>query len=155
ANWPLACAALAALRRRADRSERSDEVVTHFEKLYPWPIHFALAYLLAVDPRPPVGDPAAGAKDWWGENLIVPGLFRDYFAERERMGDEPAFGTALGAASASPPAVIRAFLQRVNHSYATALIRELDNVQRASVDRTFLASVGRFWADRKDKELLI
>ena len=37
----------------------------------------------------------------------------------------------------------------------TALIRQLDNVQRASVDRTFLASFGRFWADRKDNELLI
>ena len=57
ANWPLACAGLAALRRRADRSERSDQVVAHFEKLYPWPIYFALAYLLAVEPRPPVGDP--------------------------------------------------------------------------------------------------
>src|SRR5215467_13663408 len=54
ANWPLACAALAALTRRADRSERSGEVVAHFEKLYPWPIHFALEYLLAVEPRPPV-----------------------------------------------------------------------------------------------------
>jgi hypothetical protein len=35
ANWPLACAALAALKRRTDRSERSGEVVAHFEKLYP------------------------------------------------------------------------------------------------------------------------
>ena len=86
ANWPLACAGLAALRKRADRSERADLVVAQFEKLYPWPIYFALAYLLAVEPRPPVGDPAAGAKDWWGDNLIVPGLFRDYFAERERLG---------------------------------------------------------------------
>ena len=92
ANWPLACAGLAALKRRADRSERADEVVAHFEKLYPWPIYFALDYLLAVEPRPPVGDPAAGAKDWWGDNLIVPGLFRDYFAERERLGDAPVFG---------------------------------------------------------------
>ena len=89
--------ALAALRQRADRSERSDEVVAHFEKLYPWPIYFALAYLVAVEPRPPAGDPVAGAKDWWGDNLIVPGLFRDYFAERERLGDAPVFGSALSA----------------------------------------------------------
>jgi ATP-dependent Clp protease ATP-binding subunit ClpC len=155
ANWPLACVGLAALKRRPDRSERSDQVVAHFEKLYPWPIYFALDYLLAVAPRPPVGDPVAGAKDWWGDNLIVPGLFRDYFAARERLGDEPAFGSALGAAYASTPVQIRAFLQRVNHAYAAALMRQLDNVQRASVDRTFLASFGRFWADRKDTELLI
>ncbi|HKD57065.1 MAG TPA: hypothetical protein VKD45_06100, partial [Hyphomicrobiaceae bacterium] len=103
ANWPLACAALAALTRRADRAERSGEVVAHFEKLYPWPIHFALEYLLAVEPRPPVGDPAAGAKEWWGDNLIVPGLFRDYFARREELGDAPAFGPALTATYASSP----------------------------------------------------
>jgi hypothetical protein len=58
ANWPLACAALAALKKRADRSERADEDVAHFEKLYPWPIYFALAYLLAVEPRAPVGERA-------------------------------------------------------------------------------------------------
>jgi ATP-dependent Clp protease ATP-binding subunit ClpC len=155
ANWPLACAALAALRKRPDRSDRSGEVVAQFEKLYPWPIYFALTYLLTIDPRPPMGDPAAGAKDWWGDNLIVPGLFRDYFAECERLGDTPVFGPALGASYASPPAQIRAFLQRVNHTFASALIRQLDNVQRASIDRTFLASFGRFWADRKEVELLI
>jgi len=147
ANWPLACAALAALKRRADRSERSGEVVAHFEKLYPWPIHFALEYLLAVEPRPPVGDPVAGAKEWWGDNLIVPGLFRDYFARRESQGDAPAFGPALNAPYASSPEQIRAFLQRVNHGFATALMRQLDNVRRANVDRTFLVSFGRFWAD--------
>lgn len=155
ANWPLACAALAALKRRTDRSERSGEVVAHFEKLYPWPIHFALEYLLAIEPRPPVGDPIAGAKEWWGDNLIVPGLFRDYFARRESLGDTPAFGSALSAPYASSPDQIRAFLQRVNHGFATALMRQLDSVRRASVDRAFLASFGRFWADRKDRELLI
>ena len=155
ANWPLACAALAALTRRADRAERSGEVVAHFEKLYPWPIHFALEYLLAVEPRPPVGDPAAGAKEWWGDNLIVPGLFRDYFARREELGDAPAFGPALTATYASSPDHIRGFLQRVNHAFATALMRQLDTVRRASVDRAFLGSFGRFWADRKDRELLI
>ena len=33
ANWPLACAGLAALKRRADRSQRTDQVVAHFDKL--------------------------------------------------------------------------------------------------------------------------
>ncbi len=154
ANWPLACAGLAALARRVDRDERVEEIVPHFEKLYPWPIYFALECLLAADPRPPVGAPIAAAKDWWGDNLIVPGLFRDYLAEREGLGDEPLFGPELRESYASPPAVIRAFLQRVTHPYATALIRRLDEFQRASVDRTFLTSFGRFWADRKDGELL-
>src|SRR5258705_468642 len=60
ANWPLACAGLAALQARADRSERANEDVAQFEKLYPWPIYFALKCLIVVEPRPPVGDPVAG-----------------------------------------------------------------------------------------------
>ena len=155
ANWPLACAGLAALKRRPDRNERIGLVVAQFDKLYPWPIYFALSYLLSVEPRPPLGDPVAGVKDWWAENLIVPGLFRDHFAERERLGDEPVFGSALSAGYASTSAQIRSFLQRVNHTYAATLIRQLDSVQRASVDRAFLSSFGRFWVDRKEPEILI
>jgi ATP-dependent Clp protease ATP-binding subunit ClpC len=154
-NWTLACAALAALIGRADRNEAIDDVVAHFDKLYPWPMYFALRYFTVVEPRPPLGAPVAGAKDWWAENVILPGFFRDHFLERERLGDGPDFGSALQATYASPPGTIKAFLQRVNHPHATALIRQLDTFQRASIDRTFLASFGRFWADRKELELLV
>jgi ATP-dependent Clp protease ATP-binding subunit ClpC len=154
-NWTLACAALAALIGRADRDDAVDDVVAHFDKLYPWPMYFALKYFTVAEPRPPVGAPAAGAKDWWGENVIIPGFFRDHFAQRERLGDAPEFGSALQATYASPPGTIKAFLQRVNHAHATALIRQLDSFQRASIDRAFLSSFGRFWADRKELELLV
>ena len=155
ANWPLACVALAALRTRSDGSEIADDVVAHFDKIYPWPIYFALRYLASVDVPPPVGAPVMAAKDWWGENLIVPGLFRDYFAECERLGHVPSFGSAVYAANASPHATIKAFLQRVHHPFSAALIELLDSFQRASIDRTFLGSFGRFWRDRKERELLV
>ena len=51
--------------------------------------------------------------------------------------------------------MIKAFLQRISHPTCEALIRQLDNQQRASIDRTFLGSLGRFWADTKDADLLI
>ena len=154
-NWTLACAALATLVGRPDRDDAVDDVLAHFDKLYPWPIYFALAYFAVAEPRPPVGAPVVGAKDWWCENVILPGFFRDYLAQRERLGDEPAFGSALQATYASPPGTIKAFLQKVNHPHAAALIRQLDTFQRASIDRTFLSSFGRFWADRKELELLV
>jgi len=155
ANWPLACVGLAALDRRGDRGELAEEVLAHFEKIYPWPIYFALQYLLHLEQRPAVGAPVVAAKDWWGDNLVVPGLFRDYFAERERLADPPVFESALEAGYASPHAVIKAFLQRVNHPYAAALVRQLDTIQRANIDREFLTSFGRFWSDGRTGELLI
>jgi ATP-dependent Clp protease ATP-binding subunit ClpC len=154
-NWTLACAALATLVGRPDRDDAVDDVLAHFDKLYPWPVYFALAYFAVAEPRPPVGAPVVGAKDWWCENVILPGFFRDYLAQRERLGDEPAFGSALQATYASPPGTIKAFLQKVNHPHAAVLIRQLDTFQRASIDRTFLSSFGRFWADRKELELLV
>ena len=97
-------------------------MVAHFDKLAPWAMYFALEYFLAVEPRPPVGAAVAGAKEWWRDNPILPLLFQDYFARRAGLGDAAEFGPALDAPSASPPAVIRAFLDRVNHPLAAALI---------------------------------
>jgi ATP-dependent Clp protease ATP-binding subunit ClpC len=155
ANWALACAALAALARRADGHTRLDEVQVQFDKLYPWPMYFALSYFAQLASRPPVGAAAVGAKDWWGENKVIPLLFRDYFALRERLGDTPSIGSVLHAEYASPVATIQGFLRRVNHPFSAALIRQLDSEQVARIDRSFLISFGRFWADADQADLLL
>ena len=110
-----------------------------------------------MDVPPPVGAPVVAAKDWWGENLIVPGLFRDYFAECERQGDVPSFGSALQTPATPrrmPPS--RPSCRRVHHPFMpTALIQQLDSFQRASIDRTFLGLVRPLLGDRKERELLV
>ena len=155
ANWALSCAALEALSARADRDEGVEEVQAQFDKLNPWAMHFALKYFLAAEPRPAVGAAAVGAKEWWCDNLIIPVLFRDYFQARQRAGDTPLFGSSLQMPSASPPQAIKAFLDRINHPFATALVTQLDSIQRASIDRAFLGSFGRFWTEGKDLDALV
>jgi ATP-dependent Clp protease ATP-binding subunit ClpC len=155
ANWALSCAALEALDKRFDRDDALDEVLAHFNKLHPWAMHFALEFFLGVEARPAVGAPAAGAEEWWCDNAIIPVLFRDYLQARQRLGDTPVFANALQAASASPPQVIRAFLARISHPFATALIKQLDTIQRASIDRSFLGSFGRFWTEGAGLDTLI
>jgi ATP-dependent Clp protease ATP-binding subunit ClpC len=152
ANWGLACAALAALRERPDRREAVDEIVAHFERFLPWPMHFALEYFVAADERPPVGAPVAGAQFWWGDNIVLPMLFRDYFTQRERLGDTPTFGVAPPAAASEP---IKFFLERVHHPFAKALIDDLGTLRRANVDHAFLTSFGRFWEESKGINALI
>lgn len=153
ANWGLGCAALAALKQRADGGQAVDDVMTHFDKLYPWPMYYALEYFVGVQPRPPVGAPVAGAKDWWCDNVIIPVLFRDYFAARERLGDAPLFGDVAPPAAAS--ALIKGFLERVSHPYAKALIDHLQSLQQTTIDRAFLTSFGRFWQDGRDAQALV
>ena len=152
ANWGLASAALAALKRRPDGGQAVGEIVAHFDKLQAWPMHFALEYLVAAETRPPVGAPVAGAQYWWADNIVVPMLFRDYFTQRERLGDAPTFGTAPPASATEN---IKFFLERIHHPYAAALIEDLNTLRRANIDHAFLTSFGRFWSESKGINILI
>ena len=125
-------------------------MVAQFDRVAPWAMYFALEYFLTAEPRPPVGAAVAGAKEWWRDNPILPLLVRDYFARRAELGDVAEFGSALDEPFAAPHAVVRAFLERVNHPLARALVAELDEIVRGSIDRAFLTTFGRFWADRAE-----
>ena len=154
-RWVLSCAALAALARRDDRNEVLSQILAYFDNITPWGIHFALAYFLACNPRPAVGAPLAQAKEWWRDNIFIAPMFRDHFAERERLGDPPVLDAGIEHASAAQHAVIKAFLERVHHPMAVRLSLSLDSLQRESVDRTFLNSFGRFWTSAKGHDILL
>jgi ATP-dependent Clp protease ATP-binding subunit ClpC len=151
ADWTLACAALAALAKRGDGTHALDRVLAQFDRLVPWAMYFALAYFVEIVPRPPVGAPVVGAKDWWPNMPVLPLFFRDYFVRRAAFGDAAEFGKALHSQGASPIPFIKAFLERVDHPLATALMSRLDTAQKGNVDHVFLTSFGRFWADQKKK----
>ena len=147
-NWGLGCVALAALQRRQDGQQAMSQVVAHFDKLYPWPMHFALDYVAAAtEPRPAVGAPVAAAKEWWCENPVILMLFRDYFEQRRKAGDAPVFGVTVPTMANS--AAVKTFLEAVCHPYAAALIDDLQQRQRSTIDRAFLTAFGRFWEGKE------
>ena len=153
-NWALSCAALAALPDRADGAQLAPAISADFDKLHLWAMFFALKYLATLDNRPAVGEALTGAKEWWAENVLITGFFREYFALRATKDDNATFGAALERTGA-PTAAIRAFLERVGHPMAKTLLAELDSRTRTNIDRSFLAAFGRFWSDKKDGEVLI
>jgi ATP-dependent Clp protease ATP-binding subunit ClpC len=155
-NWALNCVALAALEERADRGQAAPDVAAHFDKLAPFAMYFALHLLLVADPRPPSGAPAAGAREWWTENPIIPLIFREYFLERERLGDAPEFGPSIASVPDATLPEVRSFLSRLSLPYADRLLDALQGrQQRASIDRVFLTSFGRFWDARSGPDILI
>jgi ATP-dependent Clp protease ATP-binding subunit ClpC len=154
-NWALSCAALAALGQRPDGAELAQAIGADFDKLHLWAMFFALNYLCGLEHRPPVGQPLAAAKEWWAENVLILSFFRDYLSQRAAKNDSATFGASLARTPSASTGAIRAFLERVNHPMARALIGELDSLQRSNVDRGFLGSFGRFWSESKDDELLI
>ena len=84
-----------------------------------------------------------------------PSAFREYFLERERLGDAPEFGPGLANVPDAVLPEVRAFLSRLGLPYADRLLNALQGRQpRANVDRVFLTSFGRFW-DAKPADILI
>jgi ATP-dependent Clp protease ATP-binding subunit ClpC len=153
-NWVLSCAALAALARRNDSEPAAEQIVAHFDRLAVWAMYFALAYFVRLSARPPVGAPAVVAKDWWRDNPVLIMIFREYLERSAACGDAAAFGPALHTSSASSLPIIRAFLERVTHPLAAALIAQLDDITRYQINRGFLTTFGRFWT-AQDAQALV
>ncbi len=154
ANWALSCVALCGLAARVDRESVREQVVSGFDRLTPWAMHYALAYFLGCLTRPPVGAAYVNAKEWWKDNPIIQLDAQEYFDESERLGDVASFGGAIDALLPASYPLIRGILERVNNALARQLVLELDAKQSAVVDRTFLASFGRFWGQGEKLDLL-
>ena len=140
-NWALSCTGLAALAGRPDRAGAQAQVLAAFDRLAPYAMHYALCYFLTLPERPAPGAPFVNAKEWWRDNSVATMAARDYFDEVELWGDAPSFGAALDAVPAASYPVIRGFLERLRHPFASRLMQVMDAKQRAVVDRTFLCLV--------------
>jgi ATP-dependent Clp protease ATP-binding subunit ClpC len=164
-SWSLSSAALASLRKRPDRNQVTDRVLTQCDHFSPWAMYFAVELLFEAEPRVAVGAPLSRAKDWWIENRWMPNVFRDYLARCAARDAAITFGSSLTARRVAPHDVIRKFLRAVTHPAAATLIEELDNIPslpdeldapNASAENTSaLNAVGRFWKNQQGIEILV
>ena len=153
-NWPLACAAFTTLRHRPDGISLLAGILPQLAKLRPWTLYFVLGYIAGLDPRPPLGATLIMAPHWWAQNLVIPGLFRTHFEEREKLGDKPDFGSFLESRLLEDPGHIEALLLKIDHPFAGALLEQLRRWRQNRLDLPFLGSFGRFWSDGEDEALL-
>lgn len=155
ANWTLSCAAFQAMASRVDCAPFVNDVLGAFNKLRPWSLHFAFLYLLSLKQRPAVGATAVMAIEWWAENLIIPGLFRDYFTQSEKLGDKADFGTALSRVHPSAIPWIDALLAKIDHSFANTLRFKLASHRGRQVDSGYLNAFGRFWEKQPEGDVIV
>jgi ATP-dependent Clp protease ATP-binding subunit ClpC len=159
-SWSLASAAIAALRKRADRGEAVARVLAQCGYFSPWAMYFALDLLADAEPRVSVGAPVARAKDWWVDNRWMPNIFRDYFTRCAGQGDRVTFAGTHRSPGASPHPLIRKFLDLIAHQSADALKLELDpalspSPAQAPARSSVLTTVGRFWVDPQGVDPLV
>jgi ATP-dependent Clp protease ATP-binding subunit ClpC len=155
ASFPLACAALEVLRERPERDSLCEPVLAQFRQMRPWTIYFALRFLVSLKERPAVGAPAAQAQPWWQGNIVIPDAFREYFEERAKLKDIVIFGDALDTKDRGDNNAIDWLLYRTDHPSAGQLRAQLKRWSELHLDRTFLSTVGRFWTQGTDDDLLI
>lgn len=147
-TWTLSCAALVALKQRADGEQVAERVANAFDGLSAWQMHYAFDYLVNLKVRLPSGMPLAACRDWWLENRPMQQAFLDYF---EKLGDDdPADpGSDVLALPFTQRRLITQFLEKVRHPLAVKLAAKLgaDRVGDGPADgaSAFLSSIGRFW----------
>ncbi|HTM30393.1 MAG TPA: AAA family ATPase [Vicinamibacterales bacterium] len=153
ANWMLSAAALAALAERSDRQGAASFVARQFRHLRPWPIFYAARYFLTLEERPATGALIVGAPEYWAEHPLVPMMLAEHLSARTALGDEPSFGDALPQAKPEEVSAAETLLRTIHHPHAEALRQQLAAWRRASVDRQFLQSIGRFVERDRDRDL--
>jgi ATP-dependent Clp protease ATP-binding subunit ClpC len=154
ANTALGCAAMIALGQRKDADAAVSAVLPKLSQLGFWVLYFALQYLASASQRPPVGAVVVTSHQYWPKAPVVCSALVAYFRKREEQGDAPVFGDALDRHGAPDLEQIERVLKAVEHPFAAALQQDLRAWQARTVNRSWLASVGRFWT-REDDDLLV
>src|SRR5690606_32308747 len=92
---------------------------------------------------------------WWADNIVVPSLFAEHFAQRLEIGDEIGFGDALRTLQPKDVESAEAVLRNIQHPSATQMLEQLSRWRTATLDRPFLQSFGRVWEADLDQQLLV
>ncbi len=165
-NWPLSCAAFAALKERPDASGAASKVPPRFDGFSVWQMTFAFQYLEKADLRPPAGAFLIGLRDWWSENVLLRHVLAEHFTALGE--DEPAeVGPEVMALPLWKREQIKDFLALVSHPMAARLAAKVvpyvpqqdssstTTTTSSPATSSFLSSIGRFWINDAESALLI
>ena len=156
-SWVLGCAAVDALKVRADGSLAAPRVAERFDSMSAWQMQFALEYLAGAEPKVLAGAPLAGFAPWWSDNGLLPHVFADYFTALAGSHAAIDVGEHVRGLPEATQGQIKAFLGRVRHPMAVELAAQLADgppAGAAATDPGFLAALGRFWSDDTEAEPL-
>jgi ATP-dependent Clp protease ATP-binding subunit ClpC len=154
ANWAISCAAFAALSQRPDGASAAKALLERLKETAGWEVYYALDYVAKLPVRPPLGSVVLRPADYWGHNPMVVSFFVDHFQQREALGDTADFGGALAGLTSDDFDGIEKLLQRIAHPFAKTLLDELRNWRLNTLNRDYLATVGRFWTADEDQLLI-
>lgn len=155
-NAVIACLALEALRARSDDADVRPAVLAGINDFNPWNRYFALRLIAAKSPvggEPIVGRVLTRLNDSW---LFPANLqfLREFLAAREAAGEPLTLGSLVDGLNDASATTLGSILDRLPGEVAAPVAAELAAWRVRSIDRDFLAAIGRLWAAGEGEPLV-
>ena len=146
-NAVLACMALEAYARRADREDVNAKILANINGVVTWTRYFVLRALSAGSPPgdPLVGRVLARIDTSWKRPLDTE-LLKDFIQTRLNGGEVPDFTTDLNRISEDHVAFIQELLEGLKSESASRLLAEFNAWRSTRNDINFLSAIGRVWS---------
>ncbi len=152
-NPLIACIALEALNRRSETDEWTDQLLSHLDECYLWPMYFAFR-LLQRAKKPVVGAILASAQDWWEEERLFIKTMNTFMKERIEHGEVPSLSEHLERIDDEKAAVLADLLKKLDQETVKPLIEELNKKSHSQLDAAYLNTVGTLWESKPYDDLI-
>jgi len=152
-NPLIACMALEALNRRSEAVQWTDQLLSHLDECYLWPMHFAFRLLERAE-KPVIGAVLAKAQDWWEDERLFAKIMNAFMKERIERGETPSLKEQLEQIDDEKASILDNLLKRLDQAIVKPLIEELKQKSHTQLDATYLNTVGALWEPKAYDDLL-
>ncbi len=153
-NLPISCMAFEALTRRPADPAIAGQLLDNLERVYLWPLFFALRALTVHLGPQGIGRLTASAQGWWRDQPNVLEFIRGWIEERLAAGEAPAFHGALEGIDEDQLDEIEGLLTALKINALAPLTSEVRAWREVRIDRDALNLVGAVWAEAPADEAI-
>ena len=154
-NLGIACMALEALNRRADEDDVATPLLATVNRVYAWPLYYALQALRPSPAYSMIGAVLAQTNDWWVLNQPFQNMLRGFVEQHLAQGEVPSFDNQLDEFTSEQLAAIEQLLDALGLDQLEPLRAQLVANQRTRIDVAALNAIGSVWDGERDPNPII
>ncbi len=145
ANAVISCIALEALNRREPKKELLDKLTAELDKLYLWPLYFALRVLRQKSCKPDIGIFLSNVQEWWLEAGLLPKFIESFITDKQAQGLQFKFANTMPKIHPDQIDKIVSFLTLLSAEVRGPLLADINRKRERLIDTTYLNRVGKLW----------
>ncbi|MEM8487714.1 MAG: AAA family ATPase [Bacteroidota bacterium] len=154
-NLGIACMALEALNRRAEEEDVATPLLATINRVYAWPLYYALQALPPSPAYSMIGAVLAQTNDWWVLNQPFQNMLRGFAEQHLALGEVPSFDDRLDDLTSEQLAAIEQLLDALGLEQLEPLRAQLVANQRTRIDVSALNAIGSVWDGDREANPII